>query len=86
MPRVFLSTKFQKRFKKQTEAIRRAAREQEQIFLKDPHHSQLETHKLHGEDKEIWAYSVTRRIRIKFVFITSDIVMYLDIGTHDQVY
>jgi len=86
MPCVFLSTKFQKRFKKQTEATRQAAREQEKIFLKNAHDPQLETHKLHGKDKDAWAYSVTRKIRIKFVFISTDIVMYLDIGTHDEVY
>jgi len=86
MPRVFTSTKFQKRYKKQTEAVKQAAREQEQIFLQNTHDPSLETHKLHGRDHESWAYSVTHKIRIKFIFITTDIVMYLDIGTHDEVY
>ena len=86
MPRVFTSTKFQKRFKKQTAAIKEIAREQEKIFLKDPYHPRLGTHKLKGKNQEHWAYWVTREIRIKFLFITSEIVMYVDIGTHDEVY
>ena len=86
MPRVFTSTKFQKRYKKQTEAVKQTAQEQEKLFLKNAFDPKLETHKLHGKDKESWAYSVTRKIRIKFIFITTDIVMYVDIGTHDEVY
>jgi len=86
MPRIFTSTKFQKHYKKQTEAVKQSARKQEKLFLRNAFDPQLETHKLHGKYKEAWAYSVTRKIRIKFIFVTSDIVMYLDIGTHDEVY
>ena len=86
MPRVFTSTKFQKHFKNQTAAIKETAKEQEKIFLKDPYDSRLGTHKLKGKNREHWAYWVTREIRIKFFFVTPDIVMYVDVGTHDEVY
>ena len=48
--------------------------------------SRLEIHKLQGDRKEEWAYSVDDSYRIAFIFLGNNKVLYTDVGTHDQVY
>mgnify|MGYP001569112472 CR=1 FL=1 len=55
----------------------------EALFRGDPFHPGLETHKLHGKDKDAWSFSVDRRYRIKFSFLENNRVLFLDIGLHD---
>ena len=58
----------------------------EALFRESPFHPSLNTHKLHGKEKEVWAFSVNRAYRIKFLFLKNGAVLFLDIGTHDNVY
>jgi len=62
------------------------ADKKEALFRSDPFHPSLETHKLHGKEKDAWAFSVTQKYRIKFLFLTDTIVLFLDVGTHNDVY
>jgi len=62
------------------------ADKKEVLFRSDPFHPSLETHKLHGKEKDAWAFSVTQKYRIKFLFLTDTIVLFLDVGTHNDVY
>lgn len=75
--------KFERQYKKLPEAVKRAAREKETIFRNNPFDARLATHKLHGKERELWAFSVTHSHRIKFVFLTKDSVLFLEVGTHD---
>ncbi|OGG67787.1 hypothetical protein A3C95_02085 [Candidatus Kaiserbacteria bacterium RIFCSPHIGHO2_02_FULL_56_30] len=61
----------------------RQAEEKESLFRKEPFHSSLRTHKLHGKDKDSWAFSINVRYRIKFIFLSKTRVLFLDIGLHD---
>lgn len=58
------------------------AKEKELIFRNNIFNPVLRTHKLHGKDKEIWAFWIDYIYRIKFVFLTESDVLFLDIGTH----
>jgi len=53
------------------------------IFRKNPFDKRLKTHKLSGKEKEAWAFRVDYSYRIKFIFLTKNEVLFLDIGTHD---
>ncbi len=67
--------------------IQQKAEMREEIFKVNAFDPRLNTHKLHGKDADKWAYSVDYEYRIKFVFLDdNDGVLYLDIGTHDEVY
>ncbi len=83
---LFASEKFKRKYKKLPKAVKLKAEKQEEIFLTNPFDPRLDMHKLHGKDKDHWAYSVDRRIRIKFAFFDDSTVLYLDVGTHDDVY
>ena len=58
----------------------------EALFREQPFHPSLHTHKLHGKEKEEWAFSVNQKYRIKFLFLESGNVLFLHIGTHNEVY
>ena len=82
---IHASPKFDRQYKKLATEIKLQAEGKEKIFVTNPFDSRLGTHKLHGKDCENWVYRITRKIRIKFVFI-GDQVLYLEVGSHDEVY
>lgn len=83
---IFTSNNFDRRYKKLPRHLKIKAEEREKIFVVSPFDPRLETHKLHGKDKDHWSYSIDRRYRIKFLFLKDGNVLYLSIGTHDEVY
>mgnify|MGYP000051841798 CR=1 FL=1 len=60
-------------------------------LAQDPFHLTLKTHKLSGELKGLWACSVEYDCRIVFAFepdpdTGEDMIVLIDLGTHDEVY
>ncbi|MEK7075149.1 MAG: type II toxin-antitoxin system mRNA interferase toxin, RelE/StbE family [Patescibacteria group bacterium] len=80
---IFLSLYFEKNFNILPERIQKLVRRKDQIFRTDAFHSSLRTHKLHGEFKNYWAYSINREYRVLFSFDNDHAVTYLNIGTHE---
>ena len=77
------TSKFEKQYRRLPAKIKKAAQEKEIIFRNNVFDSRLATHKLHGKDKEAWAFYVTpHSYRIKFIFLTPKSVLFLEIGTH----
>jgi mRNA-degrading endonuclease YafQ of YafQ-DinJ toxin-antitoxin module len=59
-----------------------------EVFVNDPFDIRLRTHKLSGRLKDLWSFSIGYDTRIVFYF-TKDKpkrAIFVDIGTHDQVY
>lgn len=81
--RVEYSPTFLKHAEQLPAKIVKLAERKEQLFRADPFHPSLETHKLHGKDRDLWAFSINRKYRIKFLFLADDRVLFLDVGTHD---
>lgn len=79
--------KYSRRFLKSLEClpdkIINQAQGKEEIFKENPFHSSLRTHKLSGKDRESWAFWVDYSYRIKFVFLSDEEVLFLDIGMHE---
>ena len=55
-------------------------------FTLDPFDSSLKTHKLSGKLKELWSFSVDYDERVLFYFIEDEKAVFVDFGSHDQVY
>lgn len=53
------------------------------LFLENPFHKNLKTHKLSGKLIAYWSFSVDYHLRILFEFIDQNTVGFIDIGTHD---
>lgn len=59
-----------------------------EIFIDDPSNPKLKTHKLSGRLKGLWSFSIEQNLRVVFYF-TKDKprkAIFVDIGTHNQVY
>ena len=59
-----------------------------EVFIKNPFEPKLKTHKLSGNLKGLWSFSLGYDLRIVFYF-TKDKpqkAVFVDIGTHDEVY
>jgi mRNA-degrading endonuclease YafQ of YafQ-DinJ toxin-antitoxin module len=55
-------------------------------FQQDPFQPTLRTHKLSGKMKNMWSFSIEYDARVIFYFTDDDKAVFVDIGTHDEVY
>jgi mRNA-degrading endonuclease YafQ of YafQ-DinJ toxin-antitoxin module len=76
---------FKKRIKGDTEAEVRFWRKLDQ-FKANPFDPSLKTHKLSGKFKEYWSFSVEYDQRVLFYFTEDENAVFVDIGSHDEVY
>lgn len=76
---------FKKRIKNQTEVETKFWKTVE-IFIENPFDEKLKTHKLSGKLKDLWSFSVEYNLRIIFHFAEENKAVFVDIGTHDEVY
>lgn len=64
--------------------VRKAFLEKESLFLNNPFHPALETHKLHGKYKDYLAFTVVGQYRVMFQFMeNAKDTGFINIGTHD---
>jgi len=57
-----------------------------ELFVNEPFHPALKTHKLSGKLKGLWAFVVEYDCRVVFKFTDDGEVLLIDIGKHDEVY
>jgi mRNA-degrading endonuclease YafQ of YafQ-DinJ toxin-antitoxin module len=58
------------------------------MFIADPFDKRLKTHKLSDKMKKLWSFSIEYDIRVVFYFTDEkpQSAVFIDIGTHDDVY
>lgn len=56
------------------------------LFRSDPKHPSLRTHKLSGKLQNRMSLSINKSVRMVYVLLDNDIVYFVDIGTHNEVY
>jgi len=56
------------------------------LFSQQPDSPSLGLHKLKGNLKDVWSFSIENNLRIIVDLKNPDKVLFIDIGTHDQVY
>jgi mRNA-degrading endonuclease YafQ of YafQ-DinJ toxin-antitoxin module len=57
-----------------------------ELFTLNPYEPSLKTHKLSGKLKELWSFSVDYDERVLFYFTEGEKAVFVDIGSHDEVY
>ena len=55
-------------------------------FITDPFTQSLKTHKLSGELKEFWSFSLDYDQRVLFYFTDDGKAVFVDTSSHDEVY
>jgi mRNA-degrading endonuclease YafQ of YafQ-DinJ toxin-antitoxin module len=73
---------FKRAYKKLSLTIQRRAERREAVFRRDPFDPRLDTHKLSGRLKKFHSFSIDRKHRIVFFFVSRKRVVLLDVGDH----
>lgn len=76
---------FRKRIKENSDLQARFWQKMEQ-FQQDPFQPTLRTHKLSGKMKNAWSFSIEYDARVIFYFTDDGKAVFIDIGTHGEVY
>lgn len=76
---------FKKRIKGNVDLEQRYWQKLEQ-FISDPFEQSLRTHKLSGKLNELWSFSIDYDERVIFYFTDDGDAVFVDIGSHDEVY
>ncbi|MBD2206865.1 type II toxin-antitoxin system YafQ family toxin [Calothrix sp. FACHB-1219] len=89
MVKVSFSSAFKRAFKKRIQGnVDLEARFWQKLeqFTTDPFAQGLKTHKLSGKFKDLWSFSVDYDERVVFYFTDDGDAVFVDIGSHDEVY
>ncbi len=57
-----------------------------EVFRNNPFEPQLKSHKLSGKLQDYWSFSVNYDLRVIFYFADQEKVVFIDVGTHKEVY
>jgi addiction module RelE/StbE family toxin len=82
------SSSFKRAFKKHVvgKYFEKTFPEKVELFVENPFNPLLKTHKLSGNLSDLWSFAVAYDCRIIFKFLSDKRVLFIDIGTHDEVY
>ena len=89
MIEISFSSSFKRAFKKKIKGnkfLENKFFERIEKFINDPYDKSLKTHKLSGKLKDLWSFSIDYDVRVIFFFLDEKRVVFVDIGTHDEVY
>lgn len=88
--KIAVGHKFEKNLKKRfsnNKQVEEKLSERLKLLISDPHNLELKNHKLQGEKKDYYAFSVTGDVRVIYkIDQTNKIIELYDIGTHNQAY
>ena len=80
--KIYYSSKFAREYKKLSLKIKETAEKKEKIFRKDPFDSRLNTHKLKGDLRSFWSFSINNKYRIIFEFVNKEMIWFHSVGDH----
>lgn len=80
--KIELTVKFKKSFRKLPMSVRLQFAKKRLIFYQDPFSATLRTHKLKGNLKDYWSFSISYLYRVVFKFVKKDAALFYDIGDH----
>ncbi|MBN8571525.1 MAG: type II toxin-antitoxin system mRNA interferase toxin, RelE/StbE family [Ignavibacteria bacterium] len=86
---VIFSGQFKKEYKKRIKDDKEKSKKffkRLELFINDPFNPSLQTHKLTGILKNMWAFKVDYDLRVVFYFENDEKAIFINIGTHNQVY
>jgi addiction module RelE/StbE family toxin len=89
MIEVAFSSSFKRAFKRRIKGnatLETRFWERLELFQNNPFDQKLRTHKLSGRLKDLWSFSIEYDQRIVFSFLENDRALFVDIGTHEEVY
>jgi addiction module RelE/StbE family toxin len=84
--KVILHRSFKKQYRKTSVKIRKKFEERLILFMSEPDNSLLSNHALHGDRAGQWSINVTGDWRAIYEVKDGDVVTFVDIDTHSNLY
>ncbi len=81
-----LAKRFEKNFAKLPKPVKEKVLVVLQKFVDDPNDPTLRNHRLSGKWSNHYSINVTGDVRAVYVFITDDVVHFVAVGTHSELY
>lgn len=81
-----LSKRFEKDFVKLSKPIKNKVLLVLQNFIQDPYNQTLRNHRLSGKWSNHYSINVTGDVRAVYVFIKDDVVHFVAVGSHSELY
>lgn len=79
---IHYTSDFEKSYRLLPKNLRRLVDKKDAMFRMNAFTSLLKTHKLGGELKNYWSFSINKKYRVLFRFIRDDEVIFYEVGTH----
>ncbi len=76
------TSKFDNSFRKLPLNVQQEALKKEKVFIRNIFDKSLRTHKLRGNLKDYYSFSITYSYRILFSYEEKEIITFLNIGDH----
>lgn len=88
MIKVTVSKSFKKNYKKRinSQSLKIKFKKRLELFIKDPRLKILRDHKLKGQMSSYRSFSITGDVRVIYEVMGTNHVLFIDIGSHNQVY
>ncbi len=89
MIEIAFSSSFKRAFKKNVAgdaSLETEFWERVELFKNNPFEPKLRTHKLSGKLKDLWSFSIEYDLRVIFSFAEQGKVIFVDVGSHKEVY
>lgn len=83
MLNIIYAPSFIKEFNKLEKGLQEETLEKIELFKNTSNHKSLKVHKLHGQFKNCFSFSVNYEFRIMFSYESKKEVAFLEIGKHD---
>ena len=80
--KIFYSSKFAREYKKLPLSVKKVAEKKEEIFRENPLDPKLKTHKLKGNLKGFFSFSINQKYRIIFELINPHTVWFHSVCEH----
>jgi len=84
--KIAIHKNFEKQYKKLNQKEKERFKKKRNIFLENPFHPILNNHELHGKYKGRRSIKITADLRVIYEIIKKDIVLFLTIDTHSNLY
>lgn len=89
MIEIAFSSSFKRAFKKSVAGnagLETRFWERVELFKNNPFDPKLRTHKLSGKLKDLWSFSIEYDLRVIFSFVGQSQAIFVDLGSHKEVY
>lgn len=84
--KIVLHKQFEKKYSKLEKKLKVQFKERRDLFLKNPFHPTLHNHALSGEYIGLRSINITGDLRALYKEQADDIVIFMDIDTHSNLY